>query len=109
MNLVLAAQASGATRTLQRASVPAGGDQAAVGWIVTGGGGYVCDGSGIAADRGLVHRLQVERVGSSFQAGGRQLRQAQGFGVAAAENVGGSVQVVDAFDELVQEGRAGGT
>lgn len=73
-----------------------------------GGAGYVCAGSRIAAGWGLVHWVQVERVGSSFQAGGHQLRQAQSFGVAAAENVGGSVQVVDAFDELVQEARAGG-
>ena len=54
-------------------------------------------------------RVQADGVGGALQVAGRKPRQAQGLRVVAVEGTGGSVEVADAFDELIQEGGVRGT
>ena len=53
--------------------------------------------------------VQVDGVGGAFQIVGCKPRQVQGLRVVAVEGIGGSVEVADAFDELIQEGGVRGT
>lgn len=53
--------------------------------------------------------VQVDGVGGAFQVVGCKPRQVQGLRVVAVEGIGGSVEVGDAFDELIQEGGVRGT
>lgn len=57
----------------------------------------------------MVFRVQADGVGSVLQVVGGEPRQAQRrLGAVGVEGIGGSVEVVDAFDEVVQESGARG-
>ena len=72
-------------------------------------GGRSAAGVTAAAGGGVVRVVQEDGVGGALQAAGCKPRQAQGLRAVAVEGVGGSVEVADAFDELIQEGGVRGT